>query len=232
MRFLEGVNSTFSMEATLRFKHLIATALALAGILFSGVALAEKSEERVVKEAIALFRAYGVMHPKVARNSVRRCFYSARWRWGSIPEGYSRKFFGIRALAGLAAENPSGFYEVMKIFDPEGLQPDALCTEEEDKEKLEEWREVFENKTKSLDKREIEDSPYSPYFVRIEYTFPVFDTRFRKAAFIENVVVRQFRRWPDGRVTPLPLELTHTVVIFEKRNDVWREIERGILGQT
>ncbi len=45
------------MEAKLNFKHLIATAFALAGILFSGVALAEKAEERVVKEAIALFRA-------------------------------------------------------------------------------------------------------------------------------------------------------------------------------
>lgn len=220
------------MEARLNFKHHIATAFALAAILFSGVALAEESEERVVKEAIALFRVFGVMHPKVARESVPRCFYAARWGSGSIPEGLSRKYFGIKALAGLTAEHPSGFYEVKKIFDPESQQPDAFCTEEEDKEKLKAWREVFENKTKSLDKREIENSPYSPYFARLEYTFPVFDTSFRKAAFIEDVEVRQFRRWPDGKVTPLPLELTLTVVTFEKRKGVWREIERLILGQT
>ncbi len=68
------------MEAKLRFKHHIATAFALAAILFSGVALAEESEERVVKEAIALFRAYGVMHPKDTPDPLPRCFYAASWR--------------------------------------------------------------------------------------------------------------------------------------------------------
>ena len=83
----------------------------------------------------------------------------------SIPEGLSRKYFGIKALAGLAAENPSGFYEVKKIFDPEGKQPEAFCTEDEDKEEFHEWREAFKNKTKLRDKRKIEDSPlFSEYY--------------------------------------------------------------------
>ncbi|HEY8214686.1 MAG TPA: hypothetical protein VIG36_11220 [Methylocystis sp.] len=232
LRFLEGVNSSFSMEARLRFKHRIAIVFVLAAILFSRVALAEEAEERVVKEAIALFRAYGVMHPKGIPNSLPRCFYAASWRWDSIPEGLSRKYFGIKARAGLTAEHPSGFHEVKKIFDLEGKQPEAFCTEEEDQEKLKARREAFENKTKLLDKREIEDDPYSPYFARIEYTFPVFDSRFRKAAFIKVVEERQFRRSPDGKATPLPLEFMVVAVILEKRNGVWREVESVVTGVT
>ncbi|MBG0803396.1 hypothetical protein IYW40_18185 [Methylocystis sp. H4A] len=232
MRFLEGVNSTFSMEAKLSFKHRIATAFALAAILLSGVALAEKAEERVVKEAIALFRAYGVMHPKVARDSVPRCFYAATWRWTSIPEDLSRKYFGIKALAGLVAENPSGFYEVKKIFDPEGKQPEAFCTEDQDKEEYHVLFEAFESKTKLLDKREIEASPLSDYYRRSEYSFPVFDTRFRKAAFVKFVQERQFIRSRDGKVTPLPPESFIEAVILEKRNGVWREIESVVTGQS
>ncbi|MGD9544244.1 MAG: hypothetical protein AB7U86_08660 [Methylocystis sp.] len=232
MRILEGVNSSFSMEARLRFKHHIATVFTLAAILCSGVAPAEEAQERLVKEAIALFRAYGVMHPDKTRDPLPRCFYAASWRWDSIPEGLSRKYFGIKALAGLTAEHPSGFHEVKKIFDPEGKQPEAFCTEEEDKERLKAWREVFENKTKLLDKREIEDDPYSPHFARIEYTFPVFDSRFRKAAFIKVVEERQFRRSPDGKATPLPLEFMVVAVILEKRNGVWREVESVVTGVT
>ena len=171
LRFLEGVNPTFSMEAKLNFKHHIATAFALAGILFSGVAPAEKAEERVVKEAIALFRAHGVMHPEDIPYPLPRCFYAESWTWGSIPENYSRKYFGIKALAGLAAESPSGFHEVRKIFDPEGKQPEAFCTEDQDKKEYHVLFEAFENETKLLDKRETKASPLSEYFRRVEYTF-------------------------------------------------------------
>lgn len=214
------------------FKHRIATAFALAAILFSGVALAEKAEERLVKEAIALFRAYGVMHPKGIPNSLPRCFYAARWRWTSIPEGLSRKYFGIKALAGLAAENPSGFYEVKKIFDPEGKQPEAFCTEDQDKEEFHELFEAFKKKIKLREERKIEASPLSDYYRRSEYSFPVFDTRFRKAAFIKVVEERQFIRWPDGKVTPLPLEFMVVAVILERRNGVWREVESVVTGIT
>lgn len=220
------------MEARLRFKHRIASAFALAAILFSGVALAEESEERVVKEAIALFRAFGVMHPKGTPDSLPRCFYAASWRWTSIPEGLSRKYFGIKALAGLAAENPSGFYEVKKIFDPEGKQPEAFCTEDQDKKEYHLLFEAFENETKLRDKREMKASPLSQYYRRSEYSFPVFDTRFRKAAFVKFVQERQFIRSRDGKVTPLPHESFIEAVILEKRNGVWREIESVVTGQS
>lgn len=220
------------MEARLIFKHHIATALALAAILFSGVAPAEKAEERVVKEAIALFRAYGVMHPEDIPDPLPRCFYAESWTWGSIRENYSRKYFGIKALAGLAAESPSGFHEVRKIFDPEGKRPEAFCTEDQDKKEYHVLFEAFENETKLLDKRESKASPLSEYFRRVEYTFPVFDTRFRKAAFVKFVKERQFIRSRDGKVTPLPPESFIEAVIFEKRNGVWREVESVVTGQS
>lgn len=216
----------------MNFKHHIATAFALAAILFSGVALAEEAEERVVKEAIALFRAYGVMHPDKTRDPLPRCFYAASWRWTSIPEGLSRKYFGIKALAGLTAEHPSGFHEVKKIFDPEGKQPEAFCAEDQDKEEFHELFEAFKKKVKLRDERKIEASPLSENYRRSEYSFPVFDTRFRKAAFVKVVEERQFIRWPDGKVTPLPLEFMVVAVILEKRNGVWREVESVVTGIT
>lgn len=235
MRFLEGVNSTFSMEARLRFNHYIATAFALAAILFSGVALAEESEERVVKEAIALFRAFGVMHPKGTPNSLPRCFYAASWKSGSIPEGYSRKYFGIKALAGLTAEAPEN--DVRKIFDPEGQQPDAFCTEEEFQEHLNAVRDMLKDEHKLVDKSWIfESSRAGEYRTRDvlhkKFSFPVFDTKFRTAAFLVNISESYFRRSKDGGIGRGAPEFLYAVVIFEKRNGVWRKIETSVLGQT
>lgn len=219
----------------LRFKHRIATAFALAGILFSGVALAEEAENRLVKEAIALFRAFGVMHPKKTRDPLPRCFYAARWDSGSVPEWYSRKYFGIKALAGLTAEAPE--IEVRKFFDPEGQQSGAFCTKEEYQEHLDAVRDMLKDENKLTDKSWIlETSRVGEYRTRDvlhkEFTFPVFDTKFRRAAFLVNISESYFRRSKDGGIGRGAPEFLYAVVVFEKRNGVWREIETSVLGQT
>ncbi|MCQ4189859.1 hypothetical protein [Methylocystis suflitae] len=190
-----------------------------------------------MKEAIGLFRAFRDLHPEKYHERLPRCLYAARWRSGSIPEGYSRKYFGIRALAGLTAEYPSGFHEVEKIFDPESQHPDAFCTEEELQEHLNAVRDILKDENKLADKRLVRESSlvgeYSTYPVlHKEHTFPVFDTKFRKAAFLVYISESYFRRSKDGGIGRGAPEFLYAVVIFEKRNGVWREIETSVLGQT
>ena len=98
-------------------------------------------------------------------------------------------------------------------------------------------RDILKDENKLADKRLVRESSrvgdYSTYPVlHKEFTFPVFDTKFRRAAFLVSISESYFTRSKEGGIGRGAPEFLYAVVIFEKRNGVWREIETSVLGQT
>jgi len=149
----------------------------------AGRAAAEDADERASREAKQLFSIMLAHDPECCTAvpqpfAPKRCELDASWSEIKLPEYVARKHFGFQLHADLSASTNTKFRDVI---DPQRKFDDAFCTAEEKKNFHDDAMREFQNN----------NSP----FVHISHTsfsFPIFDTSYRKAIVI-------FSRWGSSQ---------------------------------
>lgn len=189
------------------------TSAAVAASTFQSVA-AENLQKRLKHEAVALFQVI------LGKNGQRgRCSLASQWLNYPVPREVARKHLGLTLHADLVA--PHHATTPAEVLDPSGVMRDAFC----DEKQAEQWTtarvEDFRSGTLQIEK----SPPYSePQLViaRKEYSFPVFDRRYRRAIVVVSSHSRNWSKNPEGGLRRPGLEMQGVAGIYAKRNGAWR----------
>jgi hypothetical protein len=150
----------------------------LAGAEPSGVVAAEKPD-RLQQEAIALFQSI-VQHEPGQMDS---CALADSWDNYSIPEEFARRHLGMKLHANLVS--PDTGTKPAEIIDPQGVNRQAFCSEDEAKRQKNTKLEDFRTGALKIEKGPYDLSPTLTSALR-KYTFPVFDPSYRRAVIVTS----------------------------------------------
>lgn len=205
-----------------------ASLLALCAILLpavgSGQAAAggppdwQKAQDRLQQEAVELFRVILQERETGLQRKPEPCEFRTEWDNYPITWIVARDYFGLKVPAELVPWMIAG--SPMEIMDPSGKMPEAFCAEADDELRLSFVVESFRRGELKDEKRSIGGTHRFEIF-RIEYTFPVFDRKYRRAIVMRTSINRSWYRKRDG-VVRRGLDMLVGASIYEKRKGRWR----------
>jgi hypothetical protein len=163
------------------------------------------TRDRLVREASDLFKA-------LDRNPVdiERCTFEREWDSRPVLAETAQRYLSLTLRADLVVSDPPA--SIMQIIDPEGIRPEYFCRALERQSVRRDALAAFEAKGGTVLR-----------FISIDYSFPVFNTDYTRAALVVQRHVDSYMRMPDGTLRP-SIEAQGGAEIYEKRGGVWQRI--------
>lgn len=157
----------------------------------------EKRQKRLEAESIALFQTILEEQEKENKEEPAACEIRAEWLDYAVPQNIAEKYFGLTIPADLSPSFTPG--QPPEILDPKGTMREAFCTEKEDKEKLQPTLDKLK-KGELKDEKQPSKTLRGFQNYRLEYSAPIFDRRYHRAAVIVSGRTSLWWLKSDGKV--------------------------------
>jgi len=180
--------------------------------------VAAERPDRLTREAIALFRSVLKHKP----GELGSCTLANRWNRYPVPEEVARRHLGMKLHAELVSPNTTTPAEVI---DPEGAIRQAFCGSSEAARQMDAQVEDFRNGGVNVEKRPFDLNPRLTVVIR-DYSFPVFDRGYRRAAIVMAYTSRQWVKVSDGEVRSLGISGAGEAVVYAKHGRLWQRAAR------
>lgn len=163
------------------------------------------TRDRLVREAGDLFKA-------LDRNPVdiERCTFEREWGSRPVLAETAQRYLKLAVRADLIVSDPPA--SIVQIIDPEGIRPEHFCRAPDRQSARRDALAAFEAKGDSVLR-----------FISIDYSFPVFNTDYTRAALVIQRNVDSYMRMADGTLRP-SIESQGGAEIYEKRSGIWQRI--------